>query len=191
MLDYWEVPEIKGKKFFRCKKRSASLTVEACAKMWVQSQNRGQNQELERFFVCRGCQIGAMHAGTEAASYSQFYAKPICGRCLRGTMRLVQGHLCVSCYNREAEWRKGKNARGVPPAKHPELHRLFLSMKTGGKVKTLAKPAICRDELVVAALRDEPQQVAFGAILSPPVSRAVQMDLFWLLDHSSTGVMHA
>jgi hypothetical protein len=39
-----------------------------------------------------------------------------CLRCGRTDLRIVQAQaVCISCYNRGAEWRKGRNAKGMPP----------------------------------------------------------------------------
>ena len=126
---------------------------------------------------CRGCQIGAMHAGVAEATLSPLYASQICARCNSGGLRLIGGHLCVSCYNREREWILGRNARGRAPVAHPKLHRLSVCYRTGGRVKVLEKPYCAGvDELVIAALRDEPKQVTFGPV--PRRSPLPQLELF-------------
>ncbi len=78
-------------------------------------------------------------------------------------MRLVRGNLCVSCYNREREVVKGKNARGVPPSKLARLDPRAICYSENGRVRVhrterTAGPV----ELLVAALRDARHEVAFG-----------------------------
>lgn len=174
-IDYFEMPEMPGKKVFRCEKRRATITCEACAKMW-----RGASEKItaERFWLCKGCQIGAQHAGVGNATLSPLFGAPICARCQRGATRLIHGHICVSCANRQYEYRKGKNARGNTPVTHPHLYRISIRYQTDGRTKTVARPdSASLTELVVAALRDEPKQVTF--CMSPPMrSPLPQMELF-------------
>lgn len=161
--EYFEIPELPGRRMFNCDARRAMLQVETCASMWRSGHAKGAH---ERFWRCRGCQVGARHAGAAEATLSPIYALSICGRCNMGATRLIHGHLCVSCYNREREYLKGRNAKGNRPVMHPDLHRLSIRYRTGGEVKTLTiAHAVDTSELVVAALRDEPKQVTFGPMV--------------------------
>ena len=133
--------------------------------MWTEGNRKGCDY---RFWLCRGCQIGAQHAGVGDATLSPLYATPICARCHRGATRLIGGHLCVSCQNRQYEYKKGKNARGNAPVMHPTLYRIAIRYRTNGRIKTLARDDVADSvELVVAALRDEPKQVTFGMMPAP------------------------
>jgi hypothetical protein len=173
-IEYFEIPELPGKPMFRCEKRKALLQVSACSKMWGQSHEKNAH---ERYMACRGCTIGAKHAGVAEATLSPFYRMSICGRCHSGAIRLINGHLCVSCQNRQYEWIKGRNARGKRPITHPDLHRLSVRYATGGRVKTLERAnVVSTEELIVAALRDEPKQVTFA----PQMMRSPlpQLELF-------------
>lgn len=94
----------------------------------------------------------------------------ICGRCEQGATRLIHGHLCVSCYNREREYLKGRNAKGNAPKYHPTLYAISLRYRAGSQVKTRTMQHVtCAAELVIAALRDEPKQVTFAALVRRPV----------------------
>ena len=174
-IDYFELPELPGKRMFRCEKRKATIGVDACSSMWAAGH---QKDAHERLWLCRGCSIGAQHAGVSDATLSPLYAAPICARCGCGSTRLIGGHVCVSCKNREYEYLKGRNARGNAPVTHPPLHRLSIRYRTGGRVKTLERCNVVDSlELVVAALRDEPKQVTF-TISPPPRSPMPQLELF-------------
>lgn len=143
--------------------------------MWTNGAIKNSD---ERYWLCRGCPVGAQHAGVGDATLSPLYATAVCARCGCGATRLVGGHLCISCKNREYEYVKGRNARGNVPVTHPLLHRLSLRYWTGGRAKTLTKGnAVDSLELVVAALRDEPKQVTF-TMSPPPRSPLPQMELF-------------
>lgn len=173
-IQYFELPELPGRKMFRCEKRQATIGVEPCASMWKSGHAKGAH---ERFWLCQGCPTGAVHAGVAEASLSPLYAKTICERCHRGATRLIHGHKCVSCYNREREYLLGRNARGNAPVTHPRLYRLSLRYRAGGVVKTTVRERVADPlELVVAALRDEAKQVTFA--MMPPRSPLPQMELF-------------
>jgi len=173
-IDYFEIPEMPGKPMFRCEKRRASLLASSCKSMWQEGNRKVCD---DRFLLCRGCQIGAIHAGVGDATLSPLYATPTCARCGTGGMRLIGGHICVSCYNRSAEYKKGRNARGSAPINHPILYRIAIRYMAGGQVKTKTRDdAASSLELIVGALRDEPKQVTFGML--SPRSPMPQMELF-------------
>ena len=150
------------------------LQVETCANMWVAAHERGAP---ERYWHCRGCPIGAAHAGQAEATTSRLFAMSICARCDSGATRLIRGHLCVSCYNREREYLKGRNAKGNKPVLHPTLYPLEIRYRAGAEVKVKAiEHAVSTHELVVATLRDEPKQVTFACSVKHPPFH--QGDLF-------------
>lgn len=174
-IRYFEIPEMPGKPMFQCEKRRASLLTTSCSKMWAEGNRKGSD---DRFWLCKGCSIGAHHAGVGDSTLSPIYAAPVCARCGVGATRLIHGHLCVSCYNRSLEYLKGRNARGNAPVTHPKLHRLKIRYMAGGRVKSLEKPNVVSClELVVAVLRDEPKQATFS-VSPPPRSPLPQLDLF-------------
>lgn len=173
-IEYFEIPEMPGKSMFRCEKRRASLLVSSCSAMWTEGNRKTCD---DRFWLCRGCQIGAKHAGVGDATLSPLYATQICARCGATSMRLIGGHLCVSCQNRQYEYKKGANARGNAPVTHPTLYRISVRYMAGSKVKTKTRDdAASSLELVIGALRDESKQVTFGMV--SPRSPLPQLELF-------------
>lgn len=74
--------------------------------------------------ACRGCQLGAIHAGQPKAPSPP--PKPACCRCGRTEQRLISGAVCVSCANRSWEVLKGKNSKGkLPTATGAKLRESF------------------------------------------------------------------
>lgn len=91
------------------------LSVASCA----DSYRRGKTaQAWQTLHHCKGCAIGALHAG-EAPPVEKPRYRCSCGA---QSTRLIQGVLCVSCYNRLAEALKGRNARGKRPLKWRAVH---------------------------------------------------------------------
>ena len=159
-IDYFTIPELPEKPLFKCERRSATIQPGTCASMWREANGK---HPPERCLACKNCRIGAHHAGEGDVSLSQFRGATICGRCHRIGMRLVAGHLCVSCWNREREYLIGRNRRGIPPATHPELHRISVSGVVIGEVKVWQLVhAVSVLEGIVAVLRDCPKRVVFG-----------------------------
>lgn len=159
-IEYFEIPEMPGKLMFRCEKRRASLTVSSCAGLWSGAHLKDAH---ERLWQCRGCPIGAAHAGVGDATLSPLYAVSICARCHRGSARLVRGNYCPSCINRFYEKVKGRNARGNAPKGVPDLLPRRISYRAGKVVKQVRfEYSLDTTELVVATLRDSEKQVSFG-----------------------------
>lgn len=87
----------------------------------------------------------------------------ICGRCHRIAPRLIRGHICVSCYNREREILLGKNAKGGKPVKLRPLSRRRVYYLEAGEPKTLhMELSAATDELIVATLRDAHNRARFA-----------------------------
>lgn len=166
MIEYFELPDLPGRQMFRCNKRQATLKVESCAEMWQLANERHAPERLDQ---CRNCPIGAKHAGVGEISLSPLRGASICARCHEGTTRLIRRHLCVSCANREYEYRKGRNARGTAPVTHPPLLPLEIRFLAGDQPSRIAIDAVAPIELVVAALRDSSKQVTFGWHVRRPV----------------------
>lgn len=174
-IQYFTIPELgPDRPMFRCERRSATIQASACATMWRGAND--QREPEERFLSCRNCQIGARHAGINQASLSPLRGMSICARCHTGTTRLIRGHLCVSCMNRQYEYLKGRNAKGKTPVRHPTLYQIPLRYSAGGVVKRISMQAADSEELVVATLRDERKQVTFSFVAIGPA--LPQGDLF-------------
>lgn len=166
MVDYWEEKDLPGERFFRCDKMRATLTVNACAKNWRMADKSPDGTPMS----CRLCAIGAGHAGELDASVSRLKGSQICSRCHRTSLRIIAGNLCVSCYNRSAEKRRGYNAKGNPPVKLAALEQRRMRYMAGVEIKTvIVRETTGMDELIVAVLRDNRQQVSFAWDSTAPV----------------------
>ncbi|ATI15690.1 hypothetical protein [Bordetella phage vB_BbrM_PHB04] len=158
MVEYFKIEGAPGQ-YFRCDRYSATLSVTSCAGMWRKANHEGSEQQ----FKCRVCPLGAVHAGETAASMSPLKGTTICGRCHRIAARLIRGHVCVSCYNREREVRIGKNAKGAKPVKVRPLSRRRIYYLEGGEPKRLELDlSAATDELIVATLRDADRHARFS-----------------------------
>lgn len=117
----------------------------------------------ERGAQCRGCPVGATHAGQVDPTGHWLRGMPACSRCHRTDLRLIGGNVCVGCKNREYEWVKGRNAKGKFPTCHPNLEPRRVTYRAGGRVCTLVRERTASTtELVVELLRDSPNRVVFG-----------------------------
>lgn len=171
MVEYFRREALPHKAFFHCERMRATLASDSCAAMW----RRAESEDDGLRSACRLCPIGAVHAGEVAASMSPLKGARVCARCHQGTTRLISGHLCPSCYNRDREFVLGKNARGTPIVKLRGLAQRRIRYRCGDAIQTLAMArAMDTDELMVAALRDNRQHVvfAFNASVPPAVRQA-------------------
>lgn len=158
---YFENPLMPGKKMFLCTGLNASLAVDSCKVMFASAN--ATKDAPDNLMRCRGCKVGACHSGASTPDASSLRGKNICSRCQRTDLRLIGENVCVSCKNREYECRKGRNAKGKAPTKHPKLERRSLRYCLGGETRTLVRAAtISTDELVVELLRDSPGRVLMG-----------------------------
>jgi hypothetical protein len=163
-VTYRALPEIPGAAFFDCDRLHAGLTTTACAGMWRgANEARSGEAAFDRYAKCRGCAVGATHAGVANASESPIRGAKVCARCGRGATRLIWDHSCVSCYNREREQERGYNARGVPPTKLKPLVPRRLFFRTNGVAQEIRRDMTAHPaELVLATLRDALHTVVFG-----------------------------
>ena len=174
MVEYTTNPHVPGKVYFRCDRMRATLSTESCSSMWRRESEMNDGTHG----ACRLCPLGAVHAGETAASMSPLKGTLICARCHRMAGRLIGGHRCASCYNREREVLIGRNAKGTAPVKHCGLAQRRIRYLHGDDVVTLAMPRVAdTDELMVAALRDSKKRVVFAFNSSPPP--AVRQARLW------------
>jgi hypothetical protein len=162
--------------FFRCTPYRASLSTSACAGRWRAARD-AKGAQADRFEKCRGCPIGAAHAGEAVITYSAYYDTSICPRCGIGGSRMIRGELCVSCYNRQRELLVGKNAKGTAPVKAARLqpHRIRVAVD-GATVSDHVRPlAADTDEVMVSILRRTPGHVMFGFFGQSPLRRQLRL----------------
>lgn len=158
-IAYSTNPQMPGAAFFECTRLHANLTTSACTGMW-----RGANEQRnERYTACRSCFVGATHAGVTNASRSPIRGALVCARCARGATRLINKSLCVSCYNRERELIRGRNARGMVPTKLAPLAPRTVFYMANGRAQVLRSERTTNSaELIIATLRDAIHTVAFA-----------------------------
>lgn len=158
-LVYRAIPEMPGAAFFDCSRLHAGISTTACTSMW-----KGANEERnERYTACRSCFIGATHAGVSNASRSPISGALVCARCARGATRLINGHTCISCYNRERELIRGRNARGMVPTKLAPLAPRTVFYMANGRAKLVRRERTTNSaELIIATLRDALHTVTFA-----------------------------
>ncbi|WP_050577318.1 hypothetical protein [Pseudomonas cremoricolorata] len=161
---------VPGKTHFRCDKLSATMSTTDCASRHAQA-TAGD----ERMLACRFCPIGAVHAGKDdplqAASASakvRIVGRPDnedrCTRCGRGGLRLIHsgGEICVSCWNRQREWRIGKNAKGTAPKTFTPLRTRRVGLIVDGEPCYRLVPDTQNDaEPLAKSIRELPEGLAF------------------------------
>jgi hypothetical protein len=140
-LEYSEEPWAPGLRLFQCETWRARLTTTACSVRWREAQV-AVRERAEELAKCRGCPIGAGHAGYPPVGYSEVYQARICARCGRGSTRIISGRLCPSCYNRARELKLGLNGRGNAPVELMErpLVAVELIASVDGKMRRIRDP---------------------------------------------------
>lgn len=141
---------------FTCPRHAGELrlTPDACAQMW----KRGAKADpCTSAAVCRGCKIGAVHAGQpgeEAATAA--LAEKVCVRCGSVGRRMIHVRgVCVSCYNREREIEIGRDRRGAMPRRPAQVPVLDIAIGQ----QLVARAAAGRVELALWAMRSSPGAV--------------------------------
>ena len=126
--------------------------------MWRKANRSDYRAEpFEALYHCRGCQLGAAHAGEKAVATSEVAEaiRNVCPRCRRlANSRLIGGRLCISCYNRDREARISRNRKGGRPALADALHSEIVAVIEGEQVRTLEGDRVTGiEEVVIAAAR--------------------------------------
>ena len=111
LADGIDYREAYGLLLFDCQPLRATLSPESCAAQW--------NKNAEGS-ACRGCKVGAVHAGHAPTDALIASRKKTCVRCGTCEYRLLAESLCIGCYNRAREAAVRRNGKGGPP-------RLWLS----------------------------------------------------------------
>lgn len=127
--------QLPGVLHFTCPRLHATLTPASCAARHGLALGDTHGQ----FIACRNCAIGRVHATGQQATLDRLselgstgaMAK-LCVRCGHQRDRRV-GAICISCYNRELEAKKGCNAKGKPPVTYAplRLRRVGLELPDG------------------------------------------------------------
>ncbi|TAM06396.1 MAG: MarR family transcriptional regulator [Paraburkholderia sp.] len=171
VLEYFEMPEMPGRRFFKCEPLRASMLVESCAERWTLAQGQTEG----KYQACKRCARGQAHAcAAPDLNVGTLKGSLTCSRCHRQNGRLIGKRLCISCKNREYEWVKGRNAKQTKPVRLPPLFKLAIAYMAGGKVRThTVTRAVDTTELIVDALRDSEHTPSFGW-LADPATRALR-----------------
>lgn len=148
---------------FLCPRQPGALVLSptACATLW----QRGRTAQCDSAaWLCRGCPLGAQHAGVAVAPTPVPTPGQWCVRCGRADLRLIAvSGLCVSCYNREREVRRGRDRRGHAPATVTRV--VPITVLVDGR--SVERPAASLVEVALWAASRAP-----GAILGRPVPLA-------------------
>jgi len=121
LIEYRTLPGVPGT-YFDCPNNLGMLSVKACGSLWSEAMTREAIHDGRRV-TCRCCRVGQAHAsgdtvqndGQVEGGRSALLGTKSCARCGRQNGRLVRGAVCISCYNRELEWIKGRNGKGTAP----------------------------------------------------------------------------
>lgn len=136
--------------------------------------------------ACVGCDVGKRHAAEHSLDMtrdatgrtSRWNSRPagVCVRCNRHTLRLVRSHtVCVSCYNRENEVRRGANAKGALPIKWSGLRPALMSIvEKDGTLRVVALSlCLCRQEAERIAERRWPGSAISSFHMSEDLPKSV------------------
>lgn len=149
---------VPGQQHFECSRLCGSVSTEWCAQQWREVSALPANTWHPRWVSCGKCEIGAIHAGVAPDKRPPVISEMrVCLRCLRDERRIIHGCLCVSCYNRQREYRAGRNAKGNRPVKHPVLSDVRLAtvrLADGSRSEVTVGGCASLLEAVLRALRD-------------------------------------
>jgi hypothetical protein len=120
-----------------------TLSAQSCANYHVSAQKKEWALRLRH---CVECPVGAKNAGVDLAA--PFQRREVCLRCGSGRGRMVFARLCMSCYNRESEWKKGRNAKGRQPREYKPLVRFFFTRSANGHRYSVEAASVCEAFLI-------------------------------------------
>jgi hypothetical protein len=147
---------------FRCERHRMTLSTASCAKLWEAAQRQRLNP-WESHAACRTCSIGAANAGRPLPVPAAEELRMTCNRCRRRAARLIRGRLCISCYNREQEALKGRNAKGGRPRLCDILHVEHVAVIEGAVVRqVLHENVVSPVEVMIALAKRAKAPIAFG-----------------------------
>lgn len=161
----------------RCDRLNMTVSTAGCGRLFQAAQPRGHRKNgfgttkprgpdpWDARAPCQFCPVGARHAGMIVAPMAKAVSEisMICPRCTRPASRLIEGHWCVSCYNRHREADAGRNRRGTRPALADVLHTESLAVAEGATVaiRVLSRVA-SRAEAMLALAKAATGSISFG-----------------------------
>lgn len=155
-----------------CPPMSARLSAASCIRRWRLAQERVPAC-WDSLHHCHTCPIGAQRGGATAAVATNaaisLAVAHVCPRCERRAQRLINGRLCISCYNRTREAMIGRNAKGTPPKIMRQIRGETLMVCATAKPPSALTVVhvLSRPEAVVIAAR----QAGPGTVVAvPPLS---------------------
>lgn len=144
---------------------AATLSLPGCVRLW-RSARENPPKPWEARAHCVGCALGAQRAGEAAPSPGADAVAAlasICPRCERPTDRLINGRHCVSCYNREREAVRGRNAKGGRPRLCDVLHSVELAVGGPGTIRVERVDRVAtRAEALALVARAAGRAIAIG-----------------------------
>lgn len=161
-----------GVDLFHCQRQNMRLTAAGCARLWRSAQDKGNAPKpWEGRLACVTCPFGAANAGVKVSPVVESVAilSKVCSRCLRLSDRIIEGRLCISCYNRQAEADRGRNAKGGTPRLCAILHDMDVAVFSGEGIEiTHAGPVLGAAEVIVAFARRAEAITSFGWVAAGP-----------------------
>ncbi len=167
---------------FTCERMRARLTEAGCARLWKSVGERPPRPDEARA-ACLGCAIGARHAGVDVAEAVRAdraaALAPFCARCGRQGSRLIGGLHCVSCYNRQREVARGRDARGRVPGFAGRFGAVPLLVVQGGRAAEMVFPGVMgrAEAAVIAAKRAQGGELTIGFRRLAPLPLGAQPEL--------------
>ena len=161
MIEYVEINGIKG--FFPCFNGMGVISSLFCAEQHRLANTKTYINEHRRTH-CRFCPAGALHAGEkDNDTCSRLYKSMLCSRCQRVSSRLVHGRLCISCYNRATEQKKGKNAKGNALRLIRYYYKINLMTVKNNVIQIkIVENVMSLQEAIFSVLLTEKEQILFA-----------------------------
>ena len=149
-----------GQRYFDCATLRASLSTTACGQRWAAAAPGT---------ACHECPIGRLHHAdhnptNRAGRRPSDRQVGACLRCGRTDLRIiVSTGTCISCWNRESEWRKGRNAKGKPPERFKPLQDVETTIQhADGRIERRLVQALHKAEAIGRTIRDLPEGARFA-----------------------------
>ena len=156
---------LRPQEIVRCEPKSMSLTRSGCARLWSSARGSAP-QPWEGRAACVACRDGAINSGftpSPVAGLAEAVAR-VCPRCLRSSSRIINGRLCVSCYNRHAEALRGRNARGGRPRLCDVLghFQVIMATRSGEESVVVDNEITGAHEIIIARAALAQSELCFG-----------------------------